>query len=526
MNVGPQPFALHPSPSYARVFVLLVLCLVCTIGHSIVPFTPPSLPLHSPFTPPSVESDLQSPPRLVVSIVVDQLRSDCLNAYSKNFTDGGFNRLMGQGTVYGSVSYPFTPVDRASATAAIATGVSPYYNGIVGQRWLNRETLRPVWCVADECHAGLQTTSTMSAETLCTSTLGDELKVATSGNAKVWAVAMSSDAAILSAGHAADGALWPNEEEKSTQRGWCSTQYYMKELPQWVRTVGSPVKAKPNKGEQQTGSNMNTAITDMALRCVTSEAMGMDEVTDLLCLTYSAECDEEGVEKSEEKYQQQNLYVRLDAEMTRLMETIERRVGREHVLFMVTGTGYNEDREVADYEKYRIPTGTFYMSRTADLLNMYLGAIWGAGKYVETTFRNHIFMDHALLDKKKISISNATNRAQELLVMMSGVRNVYTSLQLLTINNEQIQRVRHGYNPERCGDLVIETAPGWRVLTENTGESEYLRSAFLQFPVIFYGAGIEAQRSPESITTDRIAPTLARLMNIRAPNACTAEPLF
>ena len=144
---------------------------------------------------------------------------------------------------------------------------------------------------------------------------------------------------------------------------------------------------------------------------------------------------------------------------------------------------------------------------------------------METTFRNHIFLSHSLLDTKKISISNATSRAQELLVMMQGVRNVYTSLQLLTISNEQIQLVRSGYHPERCGDLVIETAPGWRVLTENTGESEYLRASFFQFPIIFYGAKMEAKRVSQHVTTDRIAPTLARIMRVRAPNACSAEPL-
>ncbi len=110
--------------------------------------------------------------------------------------------------------------------------------------------------------------------------------------------------------------------------------------------------------------------------------------------------------------------------------------------------------------------------------------------------------------------------------MMSGIRNVYTSLQLLTINNEQIQRVRLGYYPERCGDLVIETAPGWLVLTENSGDSEYLRAEFLQFPIIFYGAGVEAKLNTQQVSTDRIAPTLARKMRIRAPNACAAEPLF
>lgn len=469
-------------------------------------------------------------PRLVVSIAVDQLRSDFLDAFSQSYTDGGFNRLMSQGTVYGSASYPFSPIDRASAIASVASGVSPYYNGIVGQRWLQRETLRPVWCVADERYSGLQTTETASPEALGSSTLGDELKVVTKGKAVVWAVAPYSDAAVLSAGHAADGALWIDDE-----RGvWCSSQYYMKLLPDWVTNNVVQINGNDKQSRKKTSkkkeerfkayknsAEVNTDVTDMALKCLSATGMGVDEVPDLLCLTYYA-----GTAEITDQYQLQNAYVRLDAEIARLVEIVEQRVGSDNVLFVLTSTGYIETKEEADYQTFRIPTGTFYMSRTADLLNMYLGAIWGPGKYVETTFRNHIFLSHSLLDTKKISISNATSRAQELLVMMQGVRNVYTSLQLLTISNEQIQRVRSGYHPERCGDLVIETAPGWRVLTENSGESEYLRASFFQFPIIFYGKKMEAMRVSQHVTTDRIAPTLARIMRVRAPNACSAEPLF
>ena len=468
-------------------------------------------------------------PRLVVSITVDQLRNDLLDAFSQRYTNGGFNRLTSQGMVCGSASYPFAPVDRASAIATVATGVSPYYNGIVGQRWLQRETLRPRWCVADERYSGLHTAETASPEAMNCSTLGDELKVATKGMAQVWAVAPYSDAAVLSAGHAADGALWIDDE-----RGvWCSSQYYMKSLPTWVNDApvelndsDLPKKKGNNKTEQRykaykNSAAVNTSVTSMALRCISATAMGMDDATDLICLTYYAEAAE-----ITERYELQNAYVRLDAEIARLVEMVEKSIGHDNVLFVLTGTGYSQTKEETDYQQYRIPTGTFYMSRTADLLNMYLGAIWGPGKYVEATFRNHIFLSHSLLDTKKISIANATSRAQELLVMMQGVRNVYTSLQLLTISNEQIQLVRSGYYPERCGDLVIETAPGWRVLTENTGESEYTRSSFVQFPIIFYGAKVEAMRVSQPVTTDRIAPTLARIMRVRAPNACTAEPLF
>jgi len=468
-------------------------------------------------------------PRLVVSIAVDQLRSDFLEAFAPLYGDNGFKRLL-QGTIYTSASYPFTPVDRASAVAALASGVTPYYNSIVGQRWLNRETLRPVWCTDDAKNPGVQTAQSASPVNLSTSTTGDELKVATGGQALVWSVAPYCDAAVMAGGHAANGALWIDD----AQGLWCTSQYYLSTLPQWVNNVNrkdAPAKKAGGKDVQRyrrykSSATVNGDVTTMACECMANNAMGTDNVTDLLCITYFAGGNGEQHHSDNARKELQDTYVKLDSELARLMAAAERQTGKGNTLFVLTSTGYSEEKEEADYQKYRIPTGTFYMNRTADLLNMYMGAIWGQGRYVEKTFRNHIFLNHSLLDKKTISIADATGRAQELLVMMAGVRNVYTSLQLLTLGNEQIGRVRSGYNPERCGDLVVETAPGWRVLTESTNESEYTRAAFMQFPIIFFGTGIKAQRIQTPVTTDRIAPTIAKAIRIRAPNACSSEPLF
>ena len=466
-------------------------------------------------------------PRLVISIAVDQLRSEFLEAFAPLYGDNGFKRLL-EGTIFTSASYPFTPVDRASAVAALASGVTPYYNSIVGQQWLNRETLRPVWCTDDAKNPGVQTSQSASPINLSTSTTGDEMKVATGGQAIVWSVAPYCDAAVMAGGHAANGALWIDD----AQGIWCSSQYYLSELPQWVYALNrkdAPAKKSGGKDVQRhrhykQSGGVNSDVTTMACECMTNTSMGTDNVTDLLCVTYFAGGN--GGHSTSARKELQDTYVKLDGEIARLMAAAERQTGKGRTLFVLTSTGYNEEQEEADYQKYRIPTGTFYMNRTADLLNMYMGAIWGQGRYVEKTFRNHIFLNHSLLDKKTISIAEATNRAQELLVMMAGVRNVYTSLQLLTLGNEQIGRVRNGYNPERCGDLVVETAPGWRVLTESTNESEYTRAAYMQFPIIFYGTGIKAQRIQTPVTIDRIAPTIAKAIRIRAPNACSAEPLF
>ena len=135
----------------------------------------------------SAQSSLQSKgaPRLVVNIAIDQLRTDYLEAFAPLYCDRGLKLLLGQGMVFANASYPFAPVDRASAIAAIASGTTPYYNSIVGNRWLNRETLRPVGCVDDAKYSGMLTSETASPLGLQLSTLADELKVATGGKALV-----------------------------------------------------------------------------------------------------------------------------------------------------------------------------------------------------------------------------------------------------------------------------------------------------------------------------------------------------
>lgn len=491
-------------------------------------------------------------PRLVVNITIDQLRSDYLDAFAPLYGSGGFKKLLNDGLVYENASYPFTPINRASAISSVITGVSPYYHSIIGPQWLNKETLRPVVCTDDPKQG-----TTDSPAQMLVSTLGDELKVATEGQSKIFAIAPNKDAAILSAGHAADGAFWLD-----TQNGrWETSKYFSSNVPSWIlvfndlqspyanikKAIWNPVIEQSGKfnyyqhidvatpfkhtfkGERKfieyaASGLINTDITDLAQQCVTNNGLGYDRVTDLLCLTYYAGTyDHKPV--SECQIELQDTYVRLDRELARLIHTLETKLGAEHLLFVITSTGYS-DAESADYAKYRIPSGTFYINRTANLLNMYFCAIWGQGRYVETCFGNEIFLNHKLLESKRISLTDAGQRAQEFISQLEGVRNVYTALQLISGNNQQFGKIRNGFNPERNGDVLIEVSPGWHIYNENTQETQLSRASFVQFPVIFYGSGMKGERIRIPITIDRIASTIAKTIRIRAPNASSAEPLF
>lgn len=448
----------------------------------------------------------QLAPRLVVNITIDQLRSDYVEAFTPLFKADGFRKLLHQGVVYDAASFPFTPIERASAIATITTGTTPYYHGIIGNRWLDRNTLRPTFCVDDPMHFA-------SPHRLMTSTIGDELKVNSQGTAIVWGVAATRDAAILSAGHAADGALWYDDNANR----WRSSTYYSTSTPEWLKFYASNI-TNTIKNKQLTNDN----VANMALYVVKSSTMGMDDVSDMLSVTLSA-AKPEGY-ATDWQTEMESVYLQLDNTLEHLVSGIETLVGNGRVLFVVTSTGYAKESE-SDLSQYRIPTGTFYINRTANLLNMFLSAVYGQGHYVETCFRNEMFLDHKLLEQKRIGISEILQRSQDFLVQNAGIADVYTSERLLNGNND-ILRYRNGFNPTLSGDIIIKVAPGWRLVNEETQETLTSRSGFVPIPLIFYGSGIEPQRITTPVTVDRIAPTIAKSIRIRAPNACAAEPLF
>ena len=430
-------------------------------------------------------------PKLVVSITVDELRTDHLETFAPLYSAGGLRKLLTEGTFYSNASYSFTPVDRTSAAASLSTGTTPYYHGITGEEWLDRSTLRPVRAVHDQKQG-------YSPRQLGTSTLGDELKIATNGIAKVFAFAATPDNAILSAGHAADGAAWIQSSQ------WGITNYY-EPLNQWLR--GYSRLYKPS-------ADNNASVTEIALECLSNGGLALDDKTDLLCIGYSVA-------------PQMESYVALDRTIDQLVDSISKRVPLDRVLFVLTSTGSARvENEQNNNEKYRIPTGKFDIQRTANLLNMYLGATFGTAQYVEAIYRNQLFLDHKLLERKNINMGDVLLRAQQFIMQLSGVRHVYTANQLTTSESYQLEKIRSGFNVEKCGDLLIDIAPGWELVNEHNHTSTTSRVSNIPFPIIFFGAGVKAQRIQTPVTADAIAPTIARIIRIRAPNACATEPLF
>jgi len=498
-------------------------------------------------------------PRLVVNIVIDQLRTDYLEAFSPLFGDKGFARLQREGRVYSEAQYPFDSPDRASAIASLMSGTVPYENGIVGERWLDRSTLQPIYCVEDKRYAGNLTNEKSSAANLGVSTITDELKVSTQGKGIVYAIAPNRDAAIFLAGHAADGAFWLND----LTGYWCGTSYYGA-LPKWVgfhdgsnqavnRNIGNLVWEPTNalvgsynyfvsggkkspfkykfKGDRRfrefkASGLVNEEVTAMASRCLTSDMLGIDAITDVLSVCYYAgNYDHKTV--SQCPIELQDTYVRLDEQLGKLIDLAERQIGRDHVLFVVTSTGYSDTEDGdADLATYRIPTGEFNITKAYRLLNMYLTAVYGQGQWVESVLGSQIYLNLKLIENKGLNQAEVLERCSDFLIQLSGVRDVFTSQRLAQgAWTPGISNIRNAYNPKCSGDILIQVAPGWQLVNDDTHEKVFQRDSYMGFPLYFYGANIQSEVVKTPITMDHVAPTLAQFLRIRAPNGCNAAPL-
>jgi len=496
------------------------------------------------------------PPRLVVNILVDQLRSDYMEAFMPLYGEDGFKRILQNGMVYENASYNMAHVDRASAAATIVTGTEPFNHGIIASRWLDRQTLRPVYCVDDATTKGQGTLKTASPKNLNTSTISDELKVSTDGQAYVYAISPNRDLAVITGGHAADGVFWIDDETGA----WCTSDYYCS-LPEWVnkRDLYQPIEniikntewtplndnvtyfsyflsGKSGKAFKRKFNGdyrfmlfknsglVNEEVAGMVDDCLNHTPLGEDDVTDYLAVTlYAGNYDNLPI--SEAPVEMQDTYARLDRALEHIMKSIERKVGADGVLFVVTSTGYTTE-EPNELKKYRIPTGTFDMKRSAALLNIYLQAIYGRGNYVDAAWGEQIYLNRKLLEDKQLDYTEITNRSEAFLQQLSGIEDVYTSTRiLLGAHSPGIQKIRNSFNKRHSGDILLSVSPGWHLVNIDTHEDHLSRSAYIPFPIIFMGAGVQAEKVDTPVNTQCIAPTLARTMRIRAPNACDEVPL-
>ncbi|MDL2256886.1 alkaline phosphatase family protein [Bacteroidales bacterium OttesenSCG-928-I14] len=495
----------------------------------------------------------ERPPKLVVTIVVDQLRGDYLQYFSSTFGEKGFKRLLNEGLVYHQADYGFPNLSEATSVAAVHTGTYPYYNGIAGNMKYDQDLKKEVSIVTDKDYLGNYTSEHYSPLALQSSTIADELKKATQGSCDVFSIAPNPEQAIIAGGRSANAALWLDNYNGK----WATSTYY-KDIPWYLdrfnstETIGnfsektwiqglSNYNGFPYSGSRKYFSYsfpksdndryrkikqtaiINEQVTNLANKILEHAGFGSRSNPDLLALTYYAGNYPYAVNTDEYNYEIQDIYYKLDKELEKLFDMIERKVGMKNTLIVLTSSGYFDS--TIDLMSETQVFGKFYPNRCTALLNMYLIATYGNGQWVESYYDNQIYLNKKLAEEKELNWNSIVKDAADFVAQFSGVQEVTTLSQWLVDDIGRAADFRRGMNKKYSGDLFIELQPGWVVIEDESKLTVTNRECSILSPTIFLGVHAKKEHIYRKIKVTQIAPTLSYILRIRPPNGTKDLPL-
>lgn len=500
----------------------------------------------------------ESRPKLVVGIVVDQLRTDYLENLKDMLSPGGFKRLMEQGVYLKDVDFGVIPADATSATAIIQTGTYPRYNGVTGSMVYDPVTKSVKPILSDDAFIGNFTTETYSPAYLRVSTLTDELTVEEKGKTRIHSIAPDAAQAIVLAGHTGNSAFWVNDE---TGR-WASSTYFPNPPAALQnRNYNSPLVSRLDtmrwmplrknepyplvnpeeiaKGFRYTFSRsdrdvyshykhspyFNADVTSAATEYISDLSLGRNgENTDVLNIAYTLAPYPEAGE--DYRYTLEDAYLRLDKNLENLFSVLDRQIGRENILIYLVSTGYFAEPSI-DYKPYRLPGGTFSVKRAMSLLNSYLAAKYGNGSYVDRFHNRHLYLSKSVLEEKNLDLNSVAEDARDFLVRMSGVEDAYTVAELLSPILPHIEDERLSLDPKSAGDIILIFNPGWEIIDDTIfpAVARENKNATYDTPAFIAGGGINPKVIEETVEATAIAPTIAKSLRIRAPNSSMSKPI-
>lgn len=474
----------------------------------------------------------QDSPRLVVGIVVDQMRWDYLSRYYDQFTDKGFRRLMDDGFSCNNCLINYLPTVTAIGHTSVYTGTAPAFHGICGNNFYIDG--KKTYCTGDS------TVNTVGADgdkgkqsprNMLATTIGDQLRLHTDFNSKVVGVSYKDRAAILPAGHSANAAYWFDTKNLC----FITSTYYMGELPQYAKEVNNTLKK--NKEVQKAGSNIGyyplcgTVITDMAIAALKGEQLGQGKATDMLCVSYS-QTDVIGHEWGTRGEHTDEAYLTLDRDLGRLLNALDEQVGQgNYLLFLTADHGAAHNWHFLN--DHHIPAGPLYNDDMKQAINTEVERRLGADKPVVSDIMDYrIFLNHQSIREQNLDLNVVKQMAIDLLRTWKGVVTVvdFEKTRTSAIPQLLIDRILMGYHPRRSGDLIIIPEPQYYSWWSNVASTHTTHGEWNPYdahiPCVFYGWHIQYGATSRQISITDIAPTVCQLLHIQQPNACTGEAIF
>lgn len=506
-------------------------------------------------------------PKLVVGLVVDQMRWDYLYRYYNRYTNGGFKRLINEGFSVENTYIPYTPTYTACGHTCIYTGSVPAVHGIIGNDWFDPETKKNMYCTEDTSVVTVGSTPSsegnMSPKNMLTTTITDELRLATNFRGKVIGISLKDRGSILPAGHAANAAYW----YQGSTGNWITSSYYMKEVPTWIADynklklankfyaknwetlypintyVNSTADEQVYEGKQSTfphslaqfaGKNYdairstpygNTITLDLAKLAILSEDLGQDNITDFLAVSCSS-TDYVGHAYGPNSVEAEDTYLRLDKDIEEFFNYLDKKVGKGNYTVFLTAD-HGAAHVPGFMQANKLPSGVVSDRDIASKLNTYLNDKFKVNNVVLRSMNNQIIFDHDKTDQLNVSFDVIKSASIEFLKKMDGFANVVdiSKISQATLPEIQKKMITNGYNARRSGDLYYILNPNW-FNGGSTGTTHGNWNPYdSHIPLVFMGWGIKPGASNKTHYMTDIAPTLAALLHIQMPNGNVGEPI-
>ncbi|MEX0312642.1 MAG: alkaline phosphatase PafA [Allomuricauda sp.] len=512
-------------------------------------------------------------PKLVVGIVVDQMRAEYLYRFQENYSEDGFKRLISEGFNVKNMHYNYVPTATGPGHASIYTGTTPTNHGIVANDWYDKTIEGKMYCAEDESVFLVEGTLSpkkeinrysRSPKNLLASTITDELKLFTNGRSKVVGISLKDRGAIFPAGHLADYAFWYHEPTGK----FITSTYYSKKLPNWLLEFNQQKLAdsllsltwdmlRPSETYKYSGPDNasmekvfkgkgnatfpyglkrlhkangnfamipfipfgNTLLTQLAKTVVQGENLGQHNETDFLTISYSS-TDYIGHSFGIRSKELEDTYIRMDGEIANLLSFLDSKVGKGNYLLFLTA-----DHAASDHpdflESSKLQGKYFDVETIKRQLNSKLSELFENEDYIAYIDKTQIYFSPVKTPKEEI-----LKAAMSFLTKLEGIQELYIP-EFHSNRNLVIDKVfRKSHNAKNSGDILLHFKPGWMPKrTEGTTHGAFYNND-THVPMLWFGWGITKGETIKKKTIDQIAPTVSFLLDIPLPSLSSNQPII
>jgi len=507
-------------------------------------------------------------PKVVVGIVVENMRPDYVQRFWNKFGDNGFRKLYSQGAVCDNVKLTLHEHNYATGTATLYTGVHPSIHGIVNNTWYDRLKKEEIECTEDDYYITLGADTdegNASPVNLLSNTITNNLEVLTQGKSKIYSVALNRESAIFSAGHAADGAYWFDIESGRM----ITSSFYISTFPDWVRifnsenyaarysyrnwvtllpetdyteslpdnylleggyfdefntfphTVSKYLKRTENFKPFKTTPSSNLMIRDFALQMMKNEGIGEDDVTDFVSVVFSS-MDYENGSFGPASLEMMDSYLYLDQYLGEFVDSVEMLYGKNNVLFFLTSNTSASYPVQYLKNEFHMPVDEFNVERAIALLTLYLNNTYGSENWIEHFTDLQVYLDHDLIKEKGLELNELRDAASNFMNQFEGVQLAMPAYQLEqgSSANGILEPLYSSYYKNRSGDFLFSLKEGWQP-TYKFKKVNYSDQSHI--PLVFYGYNIPHRIIKAKYRAVDLVPTLAELMHVPVPDKCQGE---